>query len=317
MWWVWASQVAYNVRFRQSDWLHRLFVFLQLLIFCALAAFTNNFDITNGISNNSKQQNQMLEMQLEDFYTQQDIAVGNYRNGRLPTLNARGISITMALSRMILLAEYLLSNAPWHLLMHKTDFSPALYHVPKKDVFSGAIIRRDSFHVHIASIAFSAICYFTAYIVVGKNPNETDQIAKLVLWYLPLLVEVAAHFIAQVVPGRVRYQAEAIYERSSTVFIIILGGGLDRITNGFQYVVGNVSVGFEGASLIACAAIIFILLFTLYFGTSEGDKLGSRRALALFFFQYFYLSALIVTLQGIAAMLNVGVSNFDDSSVIV
>lgn len=109
VWWVWASQVAYNVRFRQSDWLHRLFVFLQLLVFCALAAFTNNFDVTNGISNNVKEQDQMQQLQLEDFYSQQDIAVSNYRNGRLPTLNARGISITMALSRTILLAQYLLS----------------------------------------------------------------------------------------------------------------------------------------------------------------------------------------------------------------
>lgn len=183
-----------------------------------------------------------------------------------------------------------------------------MYHVPRKDAFSGAVIRRDSFYVHIGYVTFSALCFFTAYGVVGKNPDEADQIAKLVLWYMPLLLEVAAHFIAQFVPGRVRYQAEAIYERSATVFIIILGGGLDRITQGFQYIVGNISVGFEGTSLIICAAIIFILLFTLYFGSSEGDKLGSRRALALFFFQFFYLSALIVTLQGIAAMLNVGVS---------
>lgn len=110
VWWVWASQVCYNVRFRQSDWLHRVFVFLQLLVFCALAAFTNNFDITNGIANDAKEQNQMLQLQLSDYYTQADIAVANYRNGRLPTLNARGISITMAFSRLILFAQYALST---------------------------------------------------------------------------------------------------------------------------------------------------------------------------------------------------------------
>ena len=162
--------------------------------------------------------------------------------------------------------------------------------------------------MHIGSLLFSATCYFIAYLVIGKNPDETDQIVKIILWYLPLLVEVAAHFVAASVPGRVRYSPEAIYGRSSTVFIIILGGGLDKITNGFQYIVGNISLGPGTLALIFCAAIIFILIFTLYFGTSGGDKVGDRKVLASFFFQFFFLSSLIVTLQGIAQMLAVGVS---------
>lgn len=40
VWWIWVTQVAYNLRFRQVDWLHRLWVFLQLIVFGALAAFT-------------------------------------------------------------------------------------------------------------------------------------------------------------------------------------------------------------------------------------------------------------------------------------
>lgn len=110
VWWVWASQVAYNVRFRQSDWFHRLFVFLQFLVFCALAAFTNNFDITNGIANDNVMQKKLIQLQLADFDTSQDIAAANYRGNRLPTLNARGISIVMALSRVVLLLQYLMSK---------------------------------------------------------------------------------------------------------------------------------------------------------------------------------------------------------------
>ena len=183
----------------------------------------------------------------------------------------------------------------------------ALYHVRQLDkeiTRDGTLSRphrrtpRKSLLVHIGVLVFSSLCYFSAYIAIGKNPSEGDQIAKIVLWYFPLIIEAIAHFVAAALPGRVRYPAEAIYARSSTVFIIILGGGLDKITNGFQYIVGNITMGFGIAGLILCAAIIFILQFTLYFGTSEGDKLGSRRALALFFFQFVYLSALIVTLQG-------------------
>ena len=111
MWWVWASQVAYNVRFRQSDWLHRLFVFLQLLVFCALAAFTNNFDITNGIVNDNKEQQLLQKVQLMDFSTMNEIAVANWRANRLPAMNARGISMTMAFSRLLLLVQYTLGSS--------------------------------------------------------------------------------------------------------------------------------------------------------------------------------------------------------------
>ena len=169
------------------------------------------------------------------------------------------------------------------------------------------MVHRSAFLIHVGTLTFSSLCYFIAYGVIGKNPSEGDQIAKLVLWYFPVLVEVISHFVAANVPGRVRYPAEAIYERSATAFVIILGGGLDKITNGFQYIVGNVALGLKSAAVIFSAAIIFILLFSLYFGTNAGNRLRSRRALALFFFNFFYLCALIVTLQGIAALLAIGV----------
>ena len=162
-------------------------------------------------------------------------------------------------------------------------------------------------------LAVSSLCYFVAYGVIGKSPDKADQILKLFLWYLPLLAEITSHFIAATRPGRVRYPAETIHARSATVFIIILGGGLDKITDGFRYIVGNVSVEFKNLGLLLCGMVIVILLSSLYFSSSEGDQLGNRRVLARFFFQFFYLSAIIVTLQGIAAMLKAGVSPFTDT----
>ena len=166
------------------------------------------------------------------------------------------------------------------------------------DTYGSQNNRRRAFYIHIISLLLSFASYIAAYIVIGKNPDEDDQIAKLALWYSPIIMEVLAHFLAATLPGRARYEAEAIYKRSSTVFIIILGGGLDKITNGFQYIVGNVSLGIESAGLIISAALIFISQFTLYFNTPRNKNIGSRRALAIFFFQFFYLSALIITLQG-------------------
>lgn len=105
--------MSYNIRFRQRDWIHRIFVFLQLLVFGALAAFTNNFDITVGLSN-GPDPDQTLLTQLEiqnDGFSTQDITAQQFRNDRLPIQNDRGISIVLGLSRALLLAQYLVGTS--------------------------------------------------------------------------------------------------------------------------------------------------------------------------------------------------------------
>jgi hypothetical protein len=107
VWWIWASQVAYNISFRQADWLHRGFVFLQLMVFAALAAFTNDFDVTSGIASDKNDQ-LLTRLKLSAGFGQSTIDAEKYRMKRLPRLNARGISITIAASRLVLLAQYLI-----------------------------------------------------------------------------------------------------------------------------------------------------------------------------------------------------------------
>jgi hypothetical protein len=80
-------------------------MFLQLAVFCALAAFTKDFDITNGLVPDRQQDeaNRLLsgEVIIQDFVT----AV-QFRQNHLPLLNAKGVSITMASSRVLLLVQY-------------------------------------------------------------------------------------------------------------------------------------------------------------------------------------------------------------------
>jgi hypothetical protein len=141
--------------------------------------------------------------------------------------------------------------------------------------------------------------------MLGSNDNpvhKSVQIAKIVLWYTPIVVEVGSHFIANVLPGHVRYKTEGVTSssRSATAFIIILGGGLDKITGGFKDIVGNAGLGADGIGLFLSAAVIFISQFELYFKSSCWSKRGgSHRVVAWFFAHFFYLSTLIITLEGI------------------
>jgi hypothetical protein len=83
-----------------------------------------------------------------------------------------------------------------------------------------------------------------------------------------------------------------------------LGAGLDKITTGFQTIVGNAGLGRDGIPIFISAAVIFIGFFSLYFGTPGSKrKLGSGRVLAWFFSQFIFLAFLIVALQGFCSLL--------------
>ena len=136
-------------------------------------------------------------------------------------------------------------------------------------------------------------------------------------------VEIGAHFLALSQNGHVRYPIEGIYERSSAAFIIILGGGLDNITEGFQLVVGNIDIGRSGAGLIFAGAIAFITQYSLYFEMTKGHTISMktfgycRRALAWFIAHFVYFSSLIIMLQAIAALLKFGVSPYNYNDILV
>lgn len=160
-----------------------------------------------------------------------------------------------------------------------------------------------------------------AFIVLGDNPTRNNHIVKLVLWFFPVFLEITAHFaVSYLTDGKtalsVKYDSKTFRDRSATVFIIILGAGLDNITQGFHFMVGNLSFGPHRIGVIFCASVIFILLFTLHFTTIpdrnradvRDEGVRRRRDLGLFFFGFFYLSAVIITLQGMDAMMQVGVS---------
>ncbi|KIM71618.1 hypothetical protein PILCRDRAFT_751872 [Piloderma croceum F 1598] len=289
VWWIWVAQVAYSMRFRQADVLHRIWVFAQLIVFSALAAFTRDFDITSGISKDTDDTLADAISTQAGIEDQNGLVAYEFRDNRLLVLNARGVSMTMALSRLLLLLQY----------------AVVFYH--------GRHLKRSSLLAHIVPLLFSLICYLVAFFILNtgnssSGPSEAVEIIKLILWYLPIIVEIISHFVALSLPGFVRYSTDSVYKRSGTVFLIILGAGLDKITSGFQTIVGNAGLGGDGIPILVSAAIIFIGFFSLFFGTPGSTReLGHNRALAWFLSQFFFLAALIVALQGIATSLSFSV----------
>ena len=98
------------MRFRQADWLHRIWTFAQLIVFSALAAFTKEFNLTDGLRKNPDQEEANKILSQLPGSDSSAIAAIAFRNDRLPRLNAKGISLVLAVSRVVLLVQYLVSE---------------------------------------------------------------------------------------------------------------------------------------------------------------------------------------------------------------
>ena len=92
--------------------IHRFFLFFQLLIFCAFAAFTTGFDITTGIINDADDEGKLQSLRLAEGWEQVEANAQAYREARIPVLSLRGIAMTMAFSRVLLFAEYFHGTSP-------------------------------------------------------------------------------------------------------------------------------------------------------------------------------------------------------------
>ena len=87
-----------------------LSVFLQFGVFCALAAFTKDFDIGYKLTSDSDEA-ATTSIQLQDGFTTDEIDASRFREELLPLINARGISTVMIFSRLLLLSQYLISKS--------------------------------------------------------------------------------------------------------------------------------------------------------------------------------------------------------------
>ncbi|KZP30495.1 hypothetical protein FIBSPDRAFT_1038164 [Athelia psychrophila] len=287
VWWIWVAQVAYNMRFRQADLLHRVWALLQLLVFGALSAFTREFDVTFGLTGNDPTEALREQLMIELGSDSGRLAAETFRNNRLPRVNARGISMVLALSRLLLLAQYLV------VFIHAKG------------------LKRTSILVHIGTLMFSSLCFFGAFFALGFNgqddfatPIPALEIAKLVLWFLPIVVEMLSYLVALRFPGFVRYSTESISTSNGTMFVVILGCGLDKMTSGFSDFVGNIGLKVNAIPMFLATATVFLCLFFLYFSIPGSKKtLSNRRAWVWLMSQGLFLGPMLITLQAIAQSL--------------
>ncbi|KZT38583.1 hypothetical protein SISSUDRAFT_724900 [Sistotremastrum suecicum HHB10207 ss-3] len=288
IWWVWASQVAYSMHYHKNDWFHRIVAFLNLLVFGTLSAFTKDFDIEAGFYLTKSDDIPPTDITFTLNFTNPAVVnVQRYRAERLPIDAARGISLVLALSRLVLLGQYLM------VILHSRKRFPSL---------------QLGLYRHLGALIFSAACYFVAFgVMMAVNPQTENigaNVARILLWYLPLLAEISVHYINSDFNEYTTYSSKIIYERASGFFTVILGTGLDKVTDGLQFLVGALDFGSYNVAWALCGAIVIVGEFSLYFeGNREGFHYNNKRLLTWFFLHCIFLICLMMTILSCALLI--------------
>ncbi|QRV94297.1 transmembrane protein [Ceratobasidium sp. AG-Ba] len=277
-WWLWVSQVFYNVEFYTNDWFHVAFTFIQLFLFGALAATTQGFNITDYILQSPGADN------LETYDIKM-ITPERYGAEILTKISTQVIMLAISVSRVMLLIQHLRVAIYARVTSTAKRFPHRLLIVP-------------------ASLVISATLFFVAFQVTRSDYGRTPEGAKvkITLWGVAILVEIIAHIV--------RFQLESskgtglklrshtsITGRLNDITTIILGEGINEIAGVFYAI--EKAPGFSrptATGIISCAFIVFLLAY-LYFNGAAPLK-AVRRRVAWVMMHIPWLLSVILLLEG-------------------
>ncbi|KAF8609072.1 hypothetical protein BDV93DRAFT_551865 [Ceratobasidium sp. AG-I] len=272
-WWMWVSQVFYSVDFYTDDWFHLLIVFIQLLIFGALAATTRGFDVSNYILHSPGS----FTWESTDLET---TTPERYNIERVTKISLEAITVVVAISRLLLLIQYL------------------------RGTFFTARSRRYPLRLLIvpAALAISTTLFFIAYRITKKHGEESHgATVKFIFWGVAILVEVIAHVLRfqwEINDGIRLRSHGSIVGRLGGITTIILGEGINAIAGTFYAIMKAPGFGSPtGTAIICCALVIFFLAYLYFEGTAPLKSVRRRAAWALMHLPW--LLAVILLLEGV------------------
>ncbi|CEL63473.1 hypothetical protein RSOLAG1IB_10789 [Rhizoctonia solani AG-1 IB] len=176
VWWLWASQVLYDMNFYTNDWFHFGAMFLQLGIFGLLSATTRGFDVTIYISHSPGMSG------IFDPKPMADITDPSRYNSEMTTrVSLRIIAFSIAISRVILLLQYLRVLVYAHFTARSSRGRK--YHIPRR------------LRVLPSGLGISTILFFIAWGITRSEFGTGALGARLkyVFWGSGLVVEVLSY----------------------------------------------------------------------------------------------------------------------------
>ncbi|CAE6481166.1 unnamed protein product [Rhizoctonia solani] len=277
VWWMWVSQVSYDIRFYSNDWFHRILVFLQLCVFGALAAFTSKFDVTAFVGSDDTDPAQRA---LDNFngVSQDQQAANELAAQRVPEISFFGIALVVGISRLLLFAQYI---RVW------------LYSHDKRD--PAVVVKPLAMFISAGLWCGSFAMLFTA-----RYTNNAAHISKFIMWGVATAIEVAGHFFSP--PASHLRSMGSLTARLATLVTIILGEGLNGITGTLRFAATSLGFNLRCVALVLCTAVVVYLTFYLYFEGTRPRISKNRRSLWICL-HLPYMLCVILLMEGLKNLL--------------
>jgi hypothetical protein len=198
-----VSQTYYDVRFSHTDSFTWLYSFLNLLVYGYIAASSGHFSVTYGFFPDT-QISQEQQAALEDTpqYVER-VGVPEAENGDPTRVSLQGVSAVYAISRVILMAQYIRV----YIMARRAKKNPL------------AIVYT------ISGLAISACCFCGALGVSGLPTTRAKAFARLSLWIVGLFTEFVTLVMSSATSRAIFYELDYWAERFAAVVLIILGEG--------------------------------------------------------------------------------------------
>ncbi|EJD52476.1 hypothetical protein AURDEDRAFT_181068 [Auricularia subglabra TFB-10046 SS5] len=237
-WWLWIAQVLYDTKFYCNDWWHRIFLLLQFILFGALSAFTEGFDVTVGFKSGGGDDD--AEDAIEEAYVKRAFLA---------------IAIVFFVSRVLLAIEYarVIRFAKRRRLAHMYMMVGTLV--------ASAILFLGSFLVTRA-----------------RPDDASAHAIKFAMWGLAIAIEIAAYFYTSMPKGLVYQGSMPNRLSTLTTVVLGegLNGLIDPVVSAAKSVGFNAKVG--GQVIVTALAVffIFILYFQSFRARSAPTSLRQK-----------------------------------------
>ncbi|QRW20611.1 low temperature requirement protein LtrA [Rhizoctonia solani] len=176
VWWLWASQVLYDMNFYTNDWFHFAAMFLQLGVFGLLSAATRGFDVTVYISHSPGMSGELDPKPMEDITDP-----SRYNSEMTARVSLRIIVFSIAISRLILLIQYLRVFAYAYFTVRSRR--GRIYHIPRR------------LRILLSGLTISTALFFIGWGITRTEFGTTTSGArfKYAFWGSGLIVEVLSY----------------------------------------------------------------------------------------------------------------------------
>ncbi|KAH8930755.1 hypothetical protein BT69DRAFT_1345062, partial [Atractiella rhizophila] len=270
IWWVWTSQILYDVRYQTSDIFHRLVKVAQLLIFSTFAAYSGYLELSYGIAANGADLDG-LSHDEELSRKIQDAAEGSQKKKSL-----QAFALTYIVSRGLLSIQY-----------------ARLWFYLRKARVQGTVSQK-TVTIPILVSLVSAALWAAGYGLLTTTTSRKWAIVRLILWYSGILLELLGGLYETQLEGFVRYRRTNLGERVGLLSLIIIGEGVIGLVEVAQSVTNG--VGFTPITYIQVLAsfLVAYCIWAVYFdGFGRRLETGRLRSL-LWTYEHFILQLSIV-----------------------